>query len=126
MMPMKVALLASTFALASMQAAAAPLPPVARAEIDGVLQRLQTSGCEFNRNGSWYTGTEARDHLQKKLDYLERKDAVHSAEQFIELAASNSSVTGKPYLVLCSGTAPVQSRVWLTGELQAQRSRHGK
>ncbi len=28
------------------------LPPVARAEVDALLTRLQTAGCEFDRNGS--------------------------------------------------------------------------
>src|SRR6478609_474856 len=34
---------------------AASLSPAAKAEIDALLVRLMTSGCEFNRNGNWYT-----------------------------------------------------------------------
>lgn len=103
-------------------ATAAPLPPAARAEVDALLARLQSSGCEFNRNGSWYSGTEAKGHLLKKLDYLEGKDMVKTAEQFIARGASGSSMSGKPYLVRCAGQAPVESAQWLTAELQALRA----
>lgn len=103
-------------------ATAAPLPPAARAEVDALLNRLQASGCEFNRNGSWYTGAEAKVHLLKKLDYLEGKDMVHTAEQFIERGATGSSMSGKPYLVRCAGRAPVESGPWLKAELQAARA----
>ena len=102
-------------------ATAAPLPPPARAEVDALLTRLQSSGCEFNRNGSWYAGADAKAHLLKKLDYLEGKDLVKTAEQFIERGASASSMSGKPYLVRCAGKAPVESAKWLTAELQALR-----
>lgn len=108
-------------ALTTTLATAAPLPPPARAEVDALLARLQSSGCEFNRNGSWYAGADAKAHLLKKLDYLEGKDLVKTAEQFIERGASASSMSGKPYLVRCAGKAPVESAKWLTAELQALR-----
>lgn len=107
--------------LAASAASAAPLPPTARAEVGALLTRLQTSGCEFNRNGSWYAGADARAHLLKKLDYLEGKDMVASAEQFIERGASSSSMSGKPYLVRCAGKAAVESGPWLKAELQQLR-----
>lgn len=103
-------------------ATAAPLPPAARAEVDALLTRLQSSGCEFNRNGSWHAGAEARGHLLKKLDYLERKGLVKTAEQFIEQGASASSMSGKAYLVRCAGKAPVESARWLAAELQQVRA----
>lgn len=101
---------------------AAPLPTPARAEVDALLARLQSSGCEFNRNGSWYSGADAKAHLLKKLDYLESKDLVKTAEQFIERGASGSSMSGKPYLVRCAGKAPVESARWLAAELQQLRA----
>lgn len=111
-------------ALASMLALAhaTPLTAPARADVEALLTRLQTSGCEFNRNGSWYAGAQARAHLLKKLDYLEGKDMVSTAEQFIERAASTSSMSGTPYLVRCAGQAPVASAVWLRAELQQLRA----
>lgn len=111
-------LLACLFAAASI---AAPMAPVARAEIDRLMSRLEASACEFHRNGSWYTATEAKMHLLRKLKYLEDRGAVKSAEEFIELAASGSSVTGEPYLVRCGSGTPVRSGTWLLAQLQAMR-----
>lgn len=101
---------------------AAPLPAPARADVDALMNRLQTSGCEFNRNGSWYSGADAKAHLLKKLDYLEGKDMVSSAEQFIERGATGSSMSGKPYLVRCAGKVPVESATWLKAELAQVRA----
>ncbi|MDR5753038.1 MULTISPECIES: DUF5329 family protein [unclassified Caballeronia] len=60
----------------------------------------------FNRNGTWYSGMEAKAHLLAKLHYLENRTTLTSTEQFIELAARKSSVSGKPYLVQCGETDP--------------------
>jgi hypothetical protein len=101
---------------------AASLSPDAKAEIDGLLSRLEASSCTFNRNGTWYPPTEAKSHLLRKLKYLEDRGAVQNAEQFIERAASTSSTTGQPYLVRCGGEGPVQSGTWLLAQLQVMRS----
>lgn len=106
--------------------AAGVTAPTVRAEIDALLGKLQASGCQFNRNGSWHTGAEAKGHLIRKLEYLEDKGTVASAEQFVELAASRSSSSGKPYLVRCGSEAPVESRQWLGRELSALRAAAAK
>jgi hypothetical protein len=102
--------------------AATPVPPAAKVEIDALLSRLESSACAFHRNGTWHTAAEARTHLLRKLKYLEDKGAVQTADQFIELAASSSSTTGKPYLVRCGNETPVQSGTWLRAQLQDMRS----
>lgn len=119
---MKHLLLAAVLAASSSLATAAPTPAPVRAEIDALLAKLESSGCEFNRNGSWHGGAEARKHLLRKLDYIERRGTVQSTEQFIELAATGSSASGKPYLVRCGKQEPVQSREWLTRELAPIRA----
>jgi hypothetical protein len=103
-------------------ATAAPLPPAARAEVDALIARLAASNCEFNRNGRWHSGAEARAHLLGKLQALEDRNLVNSAEQFIERGASTSSVSGKAYRVRCAGQAPVESAQWLKAELQRARA----
>jgi hypothetical protein len=120
----RLALFLLTFCLAA-SGAAAPLSPAARTEIDGLLSGLGTSGCEFNRNGTWYSAPEAKAHLLVKLKYLEDRGAVQSAEQFIELAASGSSLSGEAYLVRCGREAPVRSSAWLRARLQQMRSADG-
>ena len=90
-----------------------------------MLFRLETSGCEFNRNGTWHSAPDAKPHLLRKLAYLEDRGAVQTAEQFIELAASSSSTTGQAYLVKCGNGAPVPSSVWLRSQLQVMRTAGG-
>lgn len=114
------ALLAVLLAVSRLDAA--PLPPAARGEIEALLSQLAASGCQFKRNGSWHTAEEAQVHLRRKLDYLVDKGAVASAEQFIERAASKSSVSGQVYQVKCGSEAPVASGAWLHGALQRLRA----
>ena len=101
---------------------ATSVSPAARAEIDALLSRLEASSCTFNRNGTWYPATEAKSHLLRKLKYLEDRGMVRSTEQFIELAGSSSSTTGKPYLVKCGSGAAVESGTWLRSQLDVLRS----
>lgn len=93
-----------------------------RREVDALLERLAQSGCRFQRNGEWHGAQEAREHLENKLAHLERRSALLSAEQFIEKAASASSISGKPYLVQCGTAAPVPSAEWLGEQLKALRA----
>lgn len=89
-------------------------------EIRGLLDFVEHSECRFVRNGNEHPGAQARAHLEKKLNYLERKNMVSSAEDFINLGATKSSVTGTAYEVRCpTGVQPVST--WLTTELKRQR-----
>ncbi|WP_371228528.1 DUF5329 domain-containing protein [Pseudomonas sp. QE6] len=92
----------------------------AQREVTQLLDFVEHSDCRFIRNGSEYPGSEARAHLQKKLDYLENKDLVSSAEDFIERAASKSSMSGKPYRVRCPGGTQ-DTATWLNTELKRLR-----
>lgn len=103
--------------------AQAQTPPQATREIDRLLDFVEHSECRFVRNGSEHPGAEARAHLQKKLKYLEDRNRVNSAEEFIDLAATQSSVSGRAYEVRCpAGVQPAS--VWLKTELQRQRQGH--
>ncbi|MDK6079335.1 DUF5329 domain-containing protein [Massilia varians] len=116
-------LAASLLAALSLGAAAAPTPPAVRAEIDALMAKMSTSNCQFERNGNWHSAPEARKHLLRKLDYIEkRRETLASAEQFIDVAASKSSFSGKPYRVKCGNAEPVNSQVWLNRELKALRA----
>lgn len=96
--------------LAAVLVAASP-----RAEVDALLTRLEQSECRFHRNGEWHESQKAREHLERKLAYLERWGTLESAEQFIEKVASGSSVSGEPYLVQCAKASAVTSAEWLKG-----------
>lgn len=102
---------------------AGPTPPPVRAEIEALLGRITASNCQFERNRSWHSGAEARTHLLRKLDYIEkRSETITRTEQFIEFAASKSSFTGRHYRVKCGSGEPVESRAWLTHELETLRA----
>lgn len=90
-------------------------------EVDQLFKVLAQSNCEFSRNGSWYAAPKASEHLQRKYDYLQKKGLVTSTESFIELAATKSSMSGKPYQVRCGNAAPVSSQSWFTGKLRELR-----
>lgn len=103
-------------------AAAEPMPAPAKAEVVASLKRLETSGCQFSRNGTWYSGAQASAHLLKKLDVAEGRRAMRSAEEFIAVVATKSSATGEPYKVRCGTEAPMPSAKWLLQELQQARA----
>jgi hypothetical protein len=96
---------------------------VTRAEVAHLLQYLETSGCQFQRNGSWYPPARAASHLNQKYEYMLKKGLVTNTESFIEGAASESSASGKPYSVKCGEAAAVPSATWLRDELQRFRTK---
>jgi hypothetical protein len=96
-------------------------PPQAQREIEQLIQALGASGCQFQRNGKWYPAADAQAHLRRKYDYLRKRDLVATAEQFIERAGTESSMSGKPYQVRCPGQAAVSSADWLGMRLSAIR-----
>lgn len=101
-------------------AAAAPTEQ-ARHEITQLMDGLSNSQCEFQRNGKWHGRVEARAHLQRKYDYLLKRDLVDTAEQFIERAASKSSLSGRAYRVRCPGQPELDAGAWFRARLKALR-----
>jgi len=91
-------------------------------EIDLLFSVLEKSNCQFYRNGSWYSAQKASAHLRRKYDYLLKHDRVTSTESFIELAASRSSMSRKPYLVKCGSAAPIESKDWFSRKLVDARA----
>jgi hypothetical protein len=94
---------------------------VAQGEIKHLIAHLASSGCQFNRNGSWYSAARAVSHLERKYEYLLDRDLVPTAEAFIERAASESSASGKPYLVKCPGQPEAKSSDWFRSALATFR-----
>jgi hypothetical protein len=105
-------------------------PAVARAEppanvqieVNFLLGYLEGSRCEFYRNGSWHDSRAAQAHLRDKYKYLAASNLVNTTEQFIERAATESSLSGQPYEVRCNGGAAVKSSQWLRDELARFRT----
>src|SRR5271165_4453461 len=98
--------------LNTMLAARAAAPLVAEVEINHLLGLIEESGCEFFRNGTWYDATRAQAHLRAKYDALVANNQIKTAEDFIEKAASNSSISGRPYQIRCGGGAAMPTGQW--------------
>lgn len=94
-----------------------------RQEIAHLISYLENSGCQFNRNGSWHSAKDAGAHINKKYQYLLDKNLVATAEEFIARAASESSMSGKPYEVKCADSAAVASAQWFKAELDQYRKK---
>ncbi len=92
-----------------------------RREIDQLIAYLETSECEFNRNGEWHDSRDAGKHLRRKRKHIEREVESLSGEDFIAEAASKSSMTGQPYQVRCPGKPVESSADWFGAELQRMR-----
>ena len=87
-------------------------------EVAHLLDYIAQSNCSFIRNDKVYDSGQARDHINKKYEYV--KNRISSAEQFITYAASKSSITGKKYQVTCGETTMLSSE-WLAEELRTYR-----
>jgi Family of unknown function (DUF5329) len=88
-------------------------------EIDHLLVFIEQSNCTFIRNGDIHSSKDAREHIESKYQYIKKR--VSTAEQFIKYAATKSSLSRKPYSVIC-GTDRISSSEWLTGELEKFRN----
>ena len=118
-------ILGLVLALCGWPAADAAPPPIAKAEINYLLEFIEQSGCQFYRNGSWYDSKEAQAHLRGKYEYLAAKGVIQSAEDFIEQAASKSSMSGKAYAIKCAGAPVIPTNEWLRKALARQRASPG-
>jgi hypothetical protein len=110
----------STTAFAAMPA------PAVQSEVVHLLAYLEQSDCQFFRNGTWHSASDARAHLQRKYDYLLDKGLVARTEDFIKHGASQSSISKKPYQVKCPGSELEASVQWLRDELQRYRQGKGQ
>ena len=102
-------------------ALAVEISETARREVDQILARVAQSGCEFYRAGSWYTAADARSHLERKYRYLAARNMIGTAEDFVALAGTRSSMTNEAYAIRCRGQAVQPSAAWLTAELRSLR-----
>lgn len=101
--------------------ASAEISLYAKQEIAYLFTNLKSSGCEFNRNGTWYKAGEAADHLNQKYEYLLKKGYISTTEDFIARAASESSMSHKAYVVRC-GKVETKSAAWFKEALNKYRS----
>ena len=66
-------------------------------------------------------GNLGQTHLREKYQWLVNKDMISATSDFIDKAASESSMTGLAYRVRCKGQEDVLSKQWLNDELTRYR-----
>ena len=95
-------------------------------DLDATVQYLiayvKESDVIFERNTSRYNGREAAQHINKKYQHF--KDDIDTPEKFIELCATGSMMTGKPYLIITPQGEQLPSSEWLNTELAVYRLRN--
>jgi Family of unknown function (DUF5329) len=110
-----------TISLMGTVSAEPPAPQVQR-EVEFLLNAIGSSGCEFYRNGVWHDAKAAQAHVGDKYEYLLRRDAIKTTEDFIEKAATRSSLSDEPYRIRCNGSPQEPTHRWLHTELSRFRS----
>ena len=87
------------------------------AKIQYLIASVETlEGAKFIRNGREYDTRAASEHLRLKLKVA--GDKVRTAEDFIKLCASQSSITGEPYLIRFADGTTVRSEVFFRNKLK--------
>ena len=112
-MPIRqILIVASLAALTCATGAAAETTPQSEstAAIEYLLASVAGSELQFVRNGKTHSGPEAVKHMRRKYEHFE--DRIHSPEEFIELAATKSMLSGKAYTVR-SDDGEIPTAEWL-------------
>jgi hypothetical protein len=112
-------LLVSIFTCMLTAAIALALDSQTKAEINGLISYVGTSGVRFIRNGTEYSAAEGAQHLRDKL--ARAGNRVKTTEDFITGVASTSYITGKPYLVKFADGHTQPTGDWLRAHLAEVR-----
>jgi hypothetical protein len=97
-------------------AQAGDLAPLENQKIQYLIATIETlPNAQFIRNGTPYDAKSAADHLRLKLRLAGSR--VATAEDFIRLCASVSSVSGSPYQIRFADGVTVASAAFLRQKL---------
>jgi hypothetical protein len=92
-------------------------------DLDATIQHLITyvreSDVTFERNFSRHDSDEAAVHIENKYQHF--RDEIDTPEQFIELCATASLVTGKQYMIIDGQGETIPAGEWLNIELARYR-----
>jgi len=90
--------------------------------VQHLIGHVSESSLIFIRNADKYTSVEAAKHMNTKYQHF--REDIQTAEDFIELCASRSLLTGQPYLVINEQGEQVRTSEWLEAELADYRARN--
>ncbi len=83
------------------------------------LRQLSSSGAKFIRNGREHTVEETIGHMRDKWEW--KKSEIKTAEDFIELVGSASSMSGEAYIIELRDGTTMTSEEWFRRELNLIR-----
>jgi Family of unknown function (DUF5329) len=89
-------------------------------EVKHLLAFIKNSKCNLVRNSDVHTGEIVAKHIEKKYNYF--RDDIKNTEEFIEYAATKSTLSGIYYMVNCPGGKSIKAQDWLAQELQSFRN----
>jgi hypothetical protein len=96
------------------------LAPIEGRKIAFLISAIETlANARFVRNGTAYDGREAADHLRLKLKMA--RSRVRTADDFIRLCASVSSISGRPYEIRFADGHIVTAEAYLRERLTSFR-----
>ena len=85
-------------------------------KIEMLIQMVQENiATQFYRNGTWYSGKTAAEHLQLKLG--KAGSSIKTAHDFIEKLATSSSMTGEAYKIKLPNGTILLSKVYFESKL---------
>jgi hypothetical protein len=92
--------------------------PAEAAKIQHIITSVETlEGAQFLRNGSAYDARAAADHLRLKLKTAGSR--VKTADDFIRLCGSKSSLSGEKYRIRFADGTIVDSEVFFRQKLKS-------
>ena len=99
------------------------VPPPESRKIEYLITAIESlQNAEFIRNGTAYDGKSAADHLRLKLQKAGSR--VETAEDFIRICASMSSVSGEPYRIRFFDGGLTTSEAYLRQKLAEFANEH--
>ena len=102
----------------------ADVPDSQKPEVKHLIDFISHSGCRMVRNGDSHEAPDAVKHILKKYKYY--RGDIKTTEDFIDRAASKSSMSGKLYTVECPGQKNQPTGQWLKEELNRYRTEGSK
>ena len=92
-------------------------PPAEAAKIQHLIASVETlEGAQFLRNGSAYDAKAAADHLRLKLRTAGER--VKTADDFIRLCGSQSSLSGEKYRIRLADGTIIEAEVFFRNRLK--------
>lgn len=84
-----------------------------------LIAAVANSGLTFIRNGNRAASEKAAAHIRRKYDHFQ--DQITTPEEFIELTATRSLMTGKAYEVILADGKRMPLKDWLLDILRQYR-----